>query len=122
MKLFKWDEGRQYSGYRKMLLAVSTRLKFDVWLIKIPDGSGVPSHTDPATPGYEHHRLNIMINKPGVGSGKMQVKGPAKIFLFGRAILFRPDLYEHWMTPVDFIWSEDSTYLLSIGWLRRGQN
>jgi hypothetical protein len=119
MKWLRWDTGRQLSGYSKMLLAASKLLKFDVYLIKIPVGCGIPEHTDPAAPGYEHHRLNIALKSPCIGTGKMHVKGPAKIFLGGRGILFRPDLYKHRMDPVDFIFSNESMYLLSIGWLRR---
>ncbi len=41
MKLFKWDKGRQNSGYWKMPLAYSKWLKFDFYLIKFPEGSEI---------------------------------------------------------------------------------
>ena len=121
MKFLSWDDGRQLSGYSKMLLAISERFKFDVYLIRIPDGCGVPKHRDPAKEGFDHHRVNIAINKPSLGTGNMHIAGPAKKFLFDRIIYFRPDLYVHSMDPVDFIWSDHSAYILSIGWLRKSK-
>jgi hypothetical protein len=119
MKWLRWDGGRQLSGYSKMLIAASKLLKFDCYIIKIPDGAAIPEHIDPSPAGYEHHRLNIALKKPCIGTGKMVVNGPAKIFLWGRAILFRPDLYKHHLEPVEFIFSNESMYLLSIGWLKK---
>lgn len=118
MKYFTWDDGRQLSGYRKMALAISKRFKFDAYVIKIPDGCGIPKHKDLSIPGFEHHRINIEL-KRGCFAGQVRVKGPFERFLFGRGMYFRPDKYVHWMTPHSFIeGSSDSTYLLSIGWLR----
>lgn len=120
MKLLRWDNGRQLSGYSKMLLATSKLLKFDCYLLRVPQGCAVPPHTDPAVPGYGHHRVNIQLNRSVLGTGKMLVEGPVKLFLFGRAAYFRPDLYLHWMTPGDdFIQTDHNTYILTIGWLRR---
>jgi len=120
MKWFQWDDGRQLSGYRKMLLATSKLLKFDCYLLKVPDGCSVPAHVDPVIDGFEHYRLNIAIVATPASS-KMHVQGPAKIFFRGRAILFRPDLYRHEMEPSQFFIGESALYLLSIGWLRRGK-
>ena len=121
MKFLSWDDGRQLSGYSKMLLAISERFKFDAYIIRIPDGFGVPKHRDPAVEGYEHHRVNIEL-KRGLFTGIMHVKGPIKKFLFNRVMYFRPDLHVHWMTPHSFILdSSDSTYLLSVGWLKKSK-
>lgn len=119
MKWLQWDYGRQGSGYSKLLLAMSKRLKFDCYILRFPDGVGIPEHTDPAVDGYEHHRLNIFLNSPCVGTGKVTINGPYKSWFNDRIQLFRPDLYKHNMTPVEFIWSKDSLYILSIGWLKK---
>lgn len=47
MRWFKWQLGRQNSGYRKMLLAESKRFMFDCWLIDIQTGVEIREHTDP---------------------------------------------------------------------------
>ena len=121
MKFWRWDEGRQLSGYSKMLIAASRLLKFDCYLIKIPTGAAVPEHKDPATEGYEHHRFNYVLKAPAYGSGKFHIHGPAKR-VGQRGVLFRPDLYAHSLSPVDFIWSNQSMYILSIGWLRKAKH
>lgn len=126
MKLFTWDDGRQLSGYRKMLLATSKLLKFDVYILKIPDGAGVPKHRDPVAPGYEHHRINIDL-KRGAFFGNVVLDGPFKTFLFGRILYFRPDIVTHWVLPngpgfghmEEWLESPDSSYILSIGWLKK---
>lgn len=119
MKFLQWEDGRQIAGYRKMQLLRSHLLRFDVYLIKIPDGSGIPPHVDPVLDGFEHHRLNITLTRPSPAAGEVRCEGPSRNFLFGRAMLFRPDLYTHWVKPVTFIMSTSSMYLLSIGWLKR---
>jgi hypothetical protein len=119
MKWLQWDSGRQDSGYLKILLATSRRLKFDCYILKFPDGVGIPPHTDPSVEGYEHHRLNIFLNKPCIGTGIVSINGPFKQWLSGRIQLFRPDLYTHSMTPAEQMWSNQSLYILSIGWLKK---
>lgn len=119
MKWLRWDKGRQGTGYGKMLLATSRLLRFDCYLLRIPDGVGVPEHTDPAVPGYEHHRLNVFLKRPCIGTGVVSIEGQHRRWLGGRVHLFRPDLYPHSMTPVETMWSDEHAYILSIGWLRR---
>ena len=119
MMWLRWDTGRQLSGYSKLLLATSKFLRFDCYLIKVPVGCAVPEHTDPSIEGYEHHRFNIEIKRPAIGSGTFHIQGPAKQFWGGRGVRFRPDLYAHSLTAVDFIWSDQSMYILSFGWLKR---
>ncbi len=110
MKLFKWDKGRQKTGYDKMLLAVSKRFfLFDCYLIRYPEGSGIPPHTDPSTLG-RHYRLNIILKSPKSG-GEFLCKDP--IFETKRIKLFRPDQSEHSVTTV----VGGSRYVLSIGWI-----
>src|SRR5690606_21702582 len=56
LNLFRWQDGRQHSGYQKMLLAGFPSL-FDLYLLKYPPGSYVPRHHDPLT-GSLHYRFN----------------------------------------------------------------
>ena len=117
MKPFRWYEGRQ-GGYFKMLLATSRRLKFDCYVLRIPDGAEIVPHRDPTSPGYGHHRINVILKRPCIGTGVIEVDGPSRWF-GGRIMYMRPDLYTHWMTKVDMMWSRESVYILSIGWLRK---
>jgi hypothetical protein len=56
---FRWQRGRQGTGYDKMLLATASwPIPFDSYLIRYPDGSEIPPHTDPVSTG-RHYRLNI---------------------------------------------------------------
>ena len=60
-KLFRWQRGRQKSGYDKMLLCGALwPIKFDTYLLKFPEGSEILSHTDKVASG-KHYRLNIVI-------------------------------------------------------------
>jgi len=119
MKWLTWDKGRQDSGYEKMLLATSKFFKFDCYILKFPDGVGIPTHVDPSIPGYEHHRFNFFLTTPSIGTGVVTIEGPHWETKHGRAHKFRPDLYQHHMTPARRIWSNNATYILSIGWLKK---
>lgn len=62
---FRWRRGRQGTGYDKMLLATATwPIRFDSYLIRYPEGSEIPPHTDPVSDG-RHYRLNIVLSRPG---------------------------------------------------------
>jgi hypothetical protein len=107
---FRWQRGRQGTGYDKMLLATgSWPLRFDTYLIRYPEGSHVPPHTDPVQSG-RHYRLNIVLKAPAQG-GEFVCARP--LFESSRVKFFRPDLCEHSVTPVQ----GGSRYLLSIGWV-----
>ena len=109
--LFRWQKGRQKSGYEKMLLARAWwPLKFDVYLLKFPQGCEVPKHTDKVTAG-RHYRLNIILKQARCG-GQFVCKTP--IYSSKRIKLFRPDISEHAVTKVTL----GNRYLLSIGWVR----
>lgn len=118
MKLFTWENGRQGGAYQKLLLAISHRFKFDCYILRIRDGTEIPKHTDPAIPGFGHHRVNIVLKKPCIGTGQIEVDGPCKKF-GDRVTYMRPDLYPHWLTKVDMMWSNESVYILSFGWLKK---
>lgn len=109
---FRWQPGRQGSGYDKMLLlAAAWPLRFDSYLIRYPDGSEIPPHTDPVQAG-RHYRLNIILKSPSAG-GEFVCATP--IFASKRIKLFRPDHCEHSVTKV----IGGSRYVLSVGWVIR---
>lgn len=109
---FRWRDGRQRSGYGKMLLLqLPFPLPFDVYLLRLAEGSGIPPHTDPVTEG-RHYRCNIVIKRAGPG-GEFLCASP--IFATERIKRFRPDAREHSVTRVE----QGTRYVLSIGWVRR---
>ena len=108
--LFRWRRGRQGTGYDKMLLAtLPWPLPFDCYLIRYPDGSAIPPHTDPVK-DRGHYRLNIVL-KTSPRGGEFLCQDP--LWETRRIKFFRPDRSEHAVTRVE----GGSRYLLSIGWL-----
>jgi len=60
-KFFRWDLGRQQTGYQKMLLATAKwPLPFDMYLLRFSEGHEIPPHTDQVASG-KHFRLNIIL-------------------------------------------------------------
>ena len=60
---FRWQAGRQKSGYDKMLLITGRwPILFDSYLIRYPVGSEILAHTDPVL-DKQHYRFNIIIKK-----------------------------------------------------------
>ena len=111
---FRWQSGRQGSGYDKMLLLTAPwPVPFDSYLIRYPEGSSIPPHTDPVQRG-RHYRLNIILKSPRSG-GEFVCRNP--IYASDRIKLFRPDVSEHSVSLVQ----GGSRYVLSIGWVW-GQN
>ncbi|HET6804719.1 MAG TPA: 2OG-Fe(II) oxygenase [Frateuria sp.] len=109
---FRWQKGRQGTGYDKMLLLAGLwPLSFDSYLIRYPEGSEVPPHTDPVQQG-RHYRLNLVLKSPRSG-GEFVCSSP--IFATRRIKLFRPDACEHSVTRV----VGGSRYVLSLGWVLR---
>ena len=112
-KAFRWQKGRQGTGYDKMLLlTASWPLRFDSYLIRYPVGSAIPPHTDPVQSG-RHYRLNIVL-KASPSGGEFICATP--IYASRRIKLFRPDACEHSVTPV----VGGTRYVLSIGWVLGG--
>jgi hypothetical protein len=108
----RWNKGRQQSGYWKMLLATARwPLPFDIYLLKFPEGTEVPEHTDPAALG-RHYRINIVLKSARKG-GEFICRTP--IYANSRIKFFRPDACAHSVTRVE----QGSRWLLSIGWLRK---
>lgn len=96
-----WPLGRQGTGYQSKKLADGGN--FDVYLIKYPIGSYVPTHTDPVK-GKRHFRLNIRLK------GEDKFTGDA-LLKFWRVCLFRPDIMPHSVHNV-----KSERLMLSIGW------
>lgn len=108
---FRWQKGRQRSGYDKMLLLQSYwPLPLDVYILRFPEGSEIPPHTDPVSAG-EHHRLNILLKRARKG-GRFLCAAP--IYESERIKYFRPDACEHSVTKIE----SGSRYVFSIGWVR----
>jgi hypothetical protein len=107
---FRWQRGRQGTGYDKMLLLTAPwPIAFDSYLLRYPEGSESPPHTDPVEAG-RHYRLNIILRSPRAG-GEFVCAAP--LFASRRVKLFRPDACEHSVTRV----VGGSRYVLSIGWV-----
>ncbi|MDG2539361.1 hypothetical protein P5Y53_16915 [Dyella jiangningensis] len=109
--LWRWQRGRQGSGYDKLLLAGTLwPLPCDCYLLRFPTGASVPPHTDRVSLG-RHYRLNIILRAPRRG-GEFVCARP--IHASRRIKLFRPDEEEHSVTMIE----EGTRWVLSIGWVR----
>jgi len=92
-----------------LLLTSRWPLPFDSYLIRYPEGSEIPTHTDPVQAG-RHYRLNIIL-KSSKSGGEFVCAMP--LFSTKRIKLFRPDACEHSVTRV----VGGSRYVLSVGWV-----
>ena len=109
-RLFRWQRGRQESGYDKMLLCTSVwPLKFDTYLLKFPQNSLIEPHVDKVAAG-KHYRLNIVLKEAAQG-GVFVCQHP--LFETRRIKLFRPDIAEHSVTRIE----KGNRYVLSVGWV-----
>lgn len=107
---FRWQKGRQGTGYDKMLLITSHwPIPFDSYLLRYPEGSEIPPHTDPVETG-RHYRLNVILKSPKSG-GEFLCDTP--LFATRRIKLFRPDVCKHSVTRV----VGGSRYVFSLGWI-----
>ena len=107
--LFRWQIGRQLSGYDKMLLwQIPLPLVWvDGYLLRFRKGSKILPHTDKVN-NYKHYRLNIVLKAAAQGGEFLcdQSYLNSKRFKF-----FRSDIMEHQVLEV----IEGSRYVLSIG-------
>ncbi len=109
---FRWQRGRQQSGYDKMLLLTGYwPLPFDMYLLRFPTGAEIPPHVDQVKSG-RHFRLNVLLRRAKAG-GEFVCKDP--LYESKRIKYFRPDISEHSVTKV----LAGSRLLLSIGWIRK---
>lgn len=115
MKLFRWNKGRQGTGYDKFPILVSESLKCDFYVLKFPAGVEVPKHRDPVKPGYRHHRINYTFWGSVDKGQRMYILG--KIKRWWRFEYFRPDVHEHGLPIV-----RDTMYMLSFGWLTKDKH
>lgn len=92
-----------------LLLTAPWPIPFDMYLIRYPEGSEIPPHTDPVQSG-RHYRLNVILKSPKSG-GEFRCEKP--IYSSSRVKLFRPDVCEHCVTRV----VGGNRYVLSIGWV-----
>lgn len=110
----RWQIGRQNTGYDKFLLLANPFLiPFDLYLLRLPDGSEVPPHRDRVT-GRRHFRLNIVLRRSRSG-GEFICTDP--IFATKRIKLFRSDVSVHAVTKVQ----GGTRYVLSFGWVLKGK-
>jgi hypothetical protein len=92
-----------------MKLFESKWFKFDIYLLKYPEGSYIEPHIDSAIiPFHEHHRLNVVLKHADFG-GYFCLNDESQQ---GRFHYFRPDLVEHGVTTIH----QGTRYVLSIGW------
>lgn len=115
MNLFRWVNGRQGTGYTKMLLVTAKwPILFDVYLLKYEKGAYIPIHKDPVE-GREHWRFNLVLKRSEGGVfGIASYTIRPRWFFNNRGCLFRPDISSHFVTEV----RSGTRYVLSIGWLR----
>jgi len=109
-KLYRWERGRQETGYDKMLLGVTFwPLPMDIYLLRFNEGSEIPPHRDSVEKG-DHFRLNLVLKAAKLG-GEFNCVDP--IFETQRIKFFRPDVSEHSVSKV----VKGNRYLLSVGWV-----
>jgi hypothetical protein len=111
MLAFNWEPGRQGTGYEKLKLINNwryfSRFKWDLYLLRYPTGSGIPSHRDPV-PKHKHYRLNIYLWNAKSGG----VPEHDDVIISNRFFtLFRPDVCTHSVTTV----KAGTRYVLSFG-------
>jgi len=108
--IFRWQKGRQATGYDKMLLATAHWPKpFDIYLLRFPVGSEIKPHVDEVKKG-NHHRINIILKNAKEG-GLFVCNNP--IYESKRIKYFRPDLSMHEVTKI----VQGNRYVLSLGWV-----
>lgn len=108
--LWRWQPGRQQSGYRKMqLFGLRWPIPCDLYLLHFPPGTSVPPHVDRVAQG-RHYRLNVIL-KAAQRGGEFVCAEP--IHAGRRVKLFRPDRQRHSVTPIE----AGSRWVLSLGWV-----
>lgn len=111
LKLPKWEEGRQGTGYEKLQLwnrwKYFSPYKWDLYLLRYKEGSGIPRHKDPLEK-HKHYRLNIYLWNAKAGG----VPEHDETIISNRFFtLFRPDLHTHSVSTV----TKGTRYVLSFG-------
>ncbi len=112
MSWLRWEEGRQGSGYSKMLLATAPfPVGWDMYLIKFPLESFIGAHKDPV-PDKRHFRLNLTLWDSSDG-GDFICEPEGIVFKLPRLVLFRPDVAKHSVTEI----MKGRRLVLSVGFI-----
>ena len=110
---WRWQPGRQGTGYDKCLLLTGLWPKpFDLYLLRYRTGQGIPPHRDPV-PGARHFRANLILSQ-GQSGGAFKCETP--LYASPRLFIFRSDLCEHSVEPM----IQGTRYVLSLGWILKG--
>ncbi len=111
MAWWRWEQGRQGTGYEKLLLLTARcPVAFDVYILRYRCGAFAPPHVDVAV-GGRHYRLNVLLWAAAAG-GDFVCDGATR--RGARLVLFRPDRDSHSVSRVE----RGTRYVLSIGWVR----
>jgi len=109
-RIFRWQTGRQQTGYQKMLLATALwPIKFDMYLLKSSEGHEIPPHKDQVDAG-KHFRLNIILKHAEEGG---DFKCDNTMFETRSIKMFRPDIQTHSVSKI----VQGKRYVFSLGWL-----
>lgn len=86
-----------------MLEGVKTRVllhtkRLNIYFVRYPEGHKVRPHVDMINQG-KLYKLNCVLLKPKTGGEFVCEK--SVVNLFGRIILFRPDLYQHQVRKIE---------------------
>jgi len=103
-----WQDGRQGTGYKKIRMFESKRLRADCYLLYYPTGTEIPVHVDRVL--GNHYRLNIILKQAKAG-GEFQCA--KNICSFWRIRFFRSD-FGHSVSKI----TSGYRLLLSFGWVR----
>lgn len=104
-QFFKWQKGQRDTGY--YILTLIRTLIFDCYIIKYPQGSYIPPHTD-LVKGKRHYRINLVLTHPPGG----EFICADSIYKSKWLNFFRPDKNVHSVTKVE----KGTRYVFSIGW------
>lgn len=111
MNFFRWQKGRQETGYEKMLLATAKwPIAFDIYLLRFFPGHEIPPHKDEVEKG-EHHRINVILKNAKEG-GEFICKDAIHNSRWIK--YFRPDKSQHQVTKI----IKGNRYVFSIGWIK----
>lgn len=110
VKYLTWIDGRQGSGYKIMYL---WNWKFDLVLIRYPEGSFIRWHTDPVPAPLKHHRINFTVRQ--AEGGRFYCKDMPTHLKFKRIVRFRPDIQMHKVSRV----TKGERWVISLGWVTK---
>jgi len=83
-------------------------LGWDCFLIRYKERGYIDKHRDP-NPTGDHYRCNVLLTKPDPAS-KFTIEGQEVALAKGDAVVWRPDIHEHWL-PV----CTNNRFIFSVG-------